>query len=257
MPSRKGWVTGLPEELCVCAAAEVTRRRPAAPPERARYMASQASSRRRAPQAWQLCSGVACQARGGPWQARVGLDGAGRTAVSKNLKTYIMNYSRCGCRRTRSRPARYRRGYRRTRCTRRRPREHTRSPRAPREARGGLGAPSLPAPHVDQRPIPRREQRLRLVTQRDAPGRARGQQRGRARAQVHVPQPDGPVGSATGGDARCAEGDRDERAAVTEQGAHELGLRPGRPVQPPQPHRPVAAAAVKPAACSLPPAPRT
>ena len=43
MPSRKGWVTGLPEELWVCAAAEVTRRRPAAAPERARYMASQAS----------------------------------------------------------------------------------------------------------------------------------------------------------------------------------------------------------------------
>ena len=45
-PSRKGWVTVLPEELWVCAAAEVTRRRPAAAPERARYMASQASSRR-------------------------------------------------------------------------------------------------------------------------------------------------------------------------------------------------------------------
>ena len=42
MPSRKGWVTGLPEELCVCAAAEETRLRPAAAPERARYMASQA-----------------------------------------------------------------------------------------------------------------------------------------------------------------------------------------------------------------------
>ena len=67
----------LPEELWVCAAAEVTRRRPAAHPERARYMASQASSRRRVTQAWQLCSGAACQARGGPWQARVGLDGAG------------------------------------------------------------------------------------------------------------------------------------------------------------------------------------
>ena len=38
MPSRKGWVTVLPEELWVCAAAEATRRRPAAPPERARYM---------------------------------------------------------------------------------------------------------------------------------------------------------------------------------------------------------------------------
>ena len=25
-----------------------------------------------------MCSGAACQARGGPWQARVGLDGAGR-----------------------------------------------------------------------------------------------------------------------------------------------------------------------------------
>ena len=43
IPSRKGWVTDLPEELWVCAAAEVTRRRPAAAPERARYMASQAS----------------------------------------------------------------------------------------------------------------------------------------------------------------------------------------------------------------------
>ena len=32
-----------------------------------------------------MCSGAACQARGGPWQARVGVDGAGRTAVSKNL----------------------------------------------------------------------------------------------------------------------------------------------------------------------------
>ena len=85
MPSRKGWVTGLPEELWVCAAAEVTRRRPAAPPERARYMASQASSRRTAPQAWHVCSGAACQARGGPWQARVGVDGAGRTVYSKNL----------------------------------------------------------------------------------------------------------------------------------------------------------------------------
>ena len=42
MPSRKGWVTDLPEELWVCAAAEETRRRPAAPPERARYMATQA-----------------------------------------------------------------------------------------------------------------------------------------------------------------------------------------------------------------------
>ena len=51
MPSRKGWVTGLPEELWVCAAAEVARRRPAAAPERARYMVSQASSRRTAPQA--------------------------------------------------------------------------------------------------------------------------------------------------------------------------------------------------------------
>ena len=85
MPSRKGWVTVLPEELWVCAAAEVTRRRPAAPPERARYMASQASSRRTAPQAWHVCSGAACQARGGPWQARVGVDGAGRTVDSKNL----------------------------------------------------------------------------------------------------------------------------------------------------------------------------
>ena len=43
MPSRKGWVTDLTEELCVCAAAAVTRLRPAAPPERARYMVSQAS----------------------------------------------------------------------------------------------------------------------------------------------------------------------------------------------------------------------
>ena len=86
MPSRKGWVTGLPEELWVCAAAEVTRRRPAAPPERARYMASQASGRRTAPQAWHVCSGAACQARGGAWQARVGVDGAGRTVYSKNLK---------------------------------------------------------------------------------------------------------------------------------------------------------------------------
>ena len=42
MPSRKGWVTVLPEELWVCAAAEETRRRPAAAPERARYMATQA-----------------------------------------------------------------------------------------------------------------------------------------------------------------------------------------------------------------------
>ena len=42
MPSRKGWVTDLPEELWVCAAAEETRRRPAAAPERARYMATQA-----------------------------------------------------------------------------------------------------------------------------------------------------------------------------------------------------------------------
>ena len=78
MPSRKGWVTGLPEELWVCAAAEVTRRRPAAHPERARYMATQASSRRRAPQAWQLCSGAACRARGEPWQASAGT-AAGRT----------------------------------------------------------------------------------------------------------------------------------------------------------------------------------
>ena len=88
IPSRKGWVTDLPEELWVCAAAEVTRRRPAAPPERARYMASQASSRRTAPSAWQVCSGAACQARGGPWQARVGLDGAGRTAVSSFEEPY-------------------------------------------------------------------------------------------------------------------------------------------------------------------------
>ena len=43
MPSRKGWVTGLPEELSVggCGAAEVTRRRPEScsgpsAPERAR-----------------------------------------------------------------------------------------------------------------------------------------------------------------------------------------------------------------------------
>ena len=77
MPSRKGWVTDLPDELWVCAAAEVTRLRPAAAPVRARYMASQASSRRTAPHAWQVCSGAACQARGGPWQARVGLDGRG------------------------------------------------------------------------------------------------------------------------------------------------------------------------------------
>ena len=81
MPSRKGWVTGLPEELCVCAAAEETRRRPAAAPERARYMASQASSTRTAPQAWQVCSGAACQARGEPWQARVGRDGRGTDSV--------------------------------------------------------------------------------------------------------------------------------------------------------------------------------
>ena len=44
MPSRKGWVTVLPEELWLCAAAEVTRRRPAAAPVRARYMDSKASS---------------------------------------------------------------------------------------------------------------------------------------------------------------------------------------------------------------------
>ena len=81
MPSRKGWVTGLPEELWVCAAAEVTRRRPAAAPERARYMASQASSTRTAPKAWQVCSGAACQARGEPWQARVGRDGRGTDSV--------------------------------------------------------------------------------------------------------------------------------------------------------------------------------
>ena len=86
MPSRKGWVTDLPEELWVCAAAEVTRRRPAAPPERARYMATQASGRRTAPQAWQVCSGAACQARGRPWQARV-RHGRGTDSVtySKNL----------------------------------------------------------------------------------------------------------------------------------------------------------------------------
>ena len=42
MPSPKGQVADLPEELWVCAAAEETRRRPAAAPERARYMATQA-----------------------------------------------------------------------------------------------------------------------------------------------------------------------------------------------------------------------
>ena len=87
MPSRKGWVTGLPEELWVCAAAEVTRRRPAAPPERARYMATQASSRRRVPQAWQLCSGAACRARGGPWWSCVR---AGGYKDSNHLKLYCV-----------------------------------------------------------------------------------------------------------------------------------------------------------------------
>ena len=61
-----------------------------AAPVHARYMASQA------PKAWQVRSGAACQARGGPWQARVGLDGAGRTAVSKNLKPGL-SLPRDGC----------------------------------------------------------------------------------------------------------------------------------------------------------------
>ena len=78
MPSRKGWVTGLPEELWVCAAAEETRRRPAAAPESARYMASQASSTRTAPKAWQVCSGAACQARGEPWHWQASAGGRPR-----------------------------------------------------------------------------------------------------------------------------------------------------------------------------------
>ena len=96
-PSREGWVTVLPEELWVCAAAEVTRRRPAAPPERARYMASQASSRRRAPPRRGSC----VQWRGMPstWRTVAGTravpvrrgPGAGRTAVSKNLNNEMLN----------------------------------------------------------------------------------------------------------------------------------------------------------------------
>jgi len=71
-----GWVTDVPDELCVRAAAAVIRLRPAAPPGRARALCTVHihgrpghSSRRTRPNAWQVFSAAASQAVSGPWQA--------------------------------------------------------------------------------------------------------------------------------------------------------------------------------------------